>query len=525
MKVAGTPRYWFSEDTQAFHAWQEAKTQILAKSPMEAFSLEAQIRSSSVEGERKPTFGDGTQDYMMQRYKNLALIQISGNLVKSDSFWNRYYGQVSYDEIRRSVIMALSDRSVDGILAIMGTPGGTASGADAMASFFTKADQTKPFYAFAESDMCSGGYYLGAPAREIYAQRAALVGSIGVIMVHMDVLGAMQEQGITPTVFRAGEFKALGTPYEHLDKKSSASIQKTMDTYFAMFNQHVVDNRGFKDIPDLLAEAGEGRVFMAEEAKQVGLVDQVAELEDALEEISDKSKTQSGRSSQFSVTNVQQRGSSMNRKARMAAASGEALSPEQLAALAAGADPASLGISLEENPAGGDTDDEEGADKGGEGGEGGDKPSETEGGKKDDDGEGAETPNEPSQSAGAPAGVSLAEIMKLSQDLAEARVELKAAKKGEADALSQIEGLEATVKAQGAIVVQMIAHRQVALGFQPSDVASMTAEQHVELFGKLDSDFKERFKPGQVSRPSQEAVKVPSLGVVAGAAREMTGKL
>lgn len=526
-KVAGTPRFWFSEDIQAYHAWQEAKAQILAKSPMEAFTLQAQLRASNVEGERKPTFGDGTQDYMMQRYKNLALIQISGNLVKSDSYWNRYFGQVSYDEIRRSVIMALSDNSVDGILAVMGTPGGTASGADAMASFFSKADQTKPFYAFAESDMCSGGYYLGAPAREIYAQRAALVGSIGVIMVHMDILGMYKEAGITPTVFRAGEFKALGTPYEHLDKKATASIQKTMDNYFAMFNQHVVDNRNFKDIPDLLAEAGEGRVFMAEEAKEVGLVDQVAELEDALEEISDKSRGQSGRRSQFSVTtNVQQRGSSMNRAAKMAAAAGVELSDEQLAALAAGADLESLGFTAEQVAAmnaAAEGDEPEGGE--------GDKPAgkkddEPEGGKKDEPegGEGGDKPNDPQQAA-APAGFDLSAILKLSNELAEVKLQVSTSKANEETALNKVAGLEATISSMSAIVLQAITHRQVALGYQPSVTESMSAEQQVELYNKLDGDFKERFQAGQRSRPTQAAVKPATLSPVADAARGMTGKL
>lgn len=492
-----TPRYWFSSDAQAVEEWLQARAQIMSKSPLDLAAKQAEMRSSYAEEDRKPVFGDGSQDYMMQRYKNLALIQISGNLVQRDSYWNRYFGAVSYDEIRRSVLMALKDTSVDGILAVMGTPGGTVSGVDTLATFFSRADQTKPFYSFAETEMCSGGYYLGAPSREIYAQRAAQVGSIGVIMIHMDVSDMYKEMGISPTVFRAGEFKALGTPYEKLDKRARENIQGTLDSYFQMFNEHVVDCRGFKDVPDLLAEAGEGRVFMADKAKEVGLVDQVAELEDCLEDVSAKVQRSSGKKTQFAI-NQQSRTTAMGTTATGAKA--KALTAEQIALLAAGGtlDDQSADTSAQAAP-------------NAEGDDPATKPAVT---------------AEPAQPA-AESGQLLDKVLALGTENAQLKADLKTEQTAKADLATQVEGLQATIKGLATIVCQAIGHRQIALGYQPSDVSALTPDQQIEQFAKLDAEFKTRFSSGPASRPAQAESREggPALSPVAVAAQNMTGKL
>lgn len=485
-----TPRFWYTESLQAVHDWRAANDKIMGIPPVQIVADQAKIRLANDE-DRKPVFGDGQQDYMMQRYKNVALINISGSLVNRDSWYNRYYGMVSYQEIRRSVLLALADPAIDGILAMMNTPGGSASGADSMASFFSKANKRKPFYAYAESDMCSGGYYLGAPARQIYAQRAAQVGSIGVVMVHFDILKMYQEMGVEPTVFREGEFKALGTPYEHLDKKSKETIGKQLKSYFDMFNEHVTVNRNFANSQEMRDTAGEGRVFMAEEAKEVGLVDYVAELEDTLEDVSQKSTKAAGKRSQLAV-NRNYGGSTMG--AQKKDANLEAGQPAEIdldeqtiAALASGAPIEAA------KPAGeGDEPAEpvvEAAKPAGEGDEPADpvvEASKTEG----------DTPV-----AEAPKGdVTLAaEVTRLSRDLGLAEAKLSQLETDKATLQTQLDAQKATLASQRAVVAQAVTHRQAALGFQPNDTASMSDDQLLALYGELDNKFKERYSPGQRS--------------------------
>lgn len=523
----GSAKIWLSEDVQAFFEWVNAVTKIREKSPLETAAALAQLNGlnpkmlAGPEGERKAVFGDGRQDYMMQRYKNLALINISGSLVKNDNPWNKWYGLVSYDEIRRSTLLALQDSAVDGILLTMNTPGGSAAGADSMAGFFSKANNTKPLYAYAESDMCSGGYYLGAPAREIYAQRAASIGSIGVVMVHYDYLKMYQEAGITPTVFRAGEFKALGSQMEHLDKKATADIQARLDDYFKMFNEHVVEHRPFDSVDQMRATAGEGRVFMAEEAKEVGLVDQVAELEDTLEEVSAKAGKSSGKKTQFAYS---LRGNDMPRaQAQAAAASGKELSAEQLAALASGASPAE---SANAGPAA--------AASGVEGEDDPQAQASAESGAEGDDVEKPEVSaasDAPQEPAAAPAAgaqaVDLDKLIQLSNQVGTLTAQLETAKGEAAKAVADLQASEQLIAQLQGVVNIAINNRQVALGFQPSDVSSLNPQQGLELFNKLDADFKQRYQPGAKSAATQAPVTAPGVAVApaAKAARGMTGKL
>ena len=530
-----TARFWFSENVQAYADWLTVRDKILSCNPMELRSGKhpevalSSANSTNSADRPKPQFGDGRQDYMMQRYKNLALISISGSLVKSDSPWNRYYGVVSYDEIRRSVMMALNDPSVDGILAVMSTPGGAATGADAMASFFSRANKVKPFYAFAETDMCSGGYYLGAPAREIFAQRAALVGSIGVIMVHMDYLDMYKEAGINPTVFRAGEFKALGSPYEHLDKKAQANISKSLGNYFNMFNEHVVENRSYDSVEQMRETAGEGRVFMAEEAMEVGLVDQVAELEDCLEIVSDKSRKASGRST--SLYHMPKRGNTMKVKGK----DGKliTLSEEVVAALAAGADPASFGLTAEQL-ANAVEDEEAAAGDKPEAKVEGDKPeAKVEGDKPEakveDDKPEAKVEAAPSTGEGSLAGEISALVKQaasMATEIAQLKVDLRLANEKLSTAAA---ATEAATKERDALMMvarQAVSWRQTALGYQPSVSESLSAAELVDTFEKLDATFKERFKPGQksVSTAPATGAELPNNPQVT-AARSMTGKL
>lgn len=391
---------------------------------------------------------------------------------------------------------------------MMNTPGGAASGADAMASFFGKTAKTKALYTFAESDMCSGGYYLGAPSHEIYAQRAAQIGSIGVIMVHYDYLKMYQEAGITPTVFRAGEFKALGSSVEHLDKKATAKIEEMLQDYYGMFLDHVVENRDYSSVAELKESAAEGRVFFAEEAKEVGLVDHVADFEEALEEMSEKAGSNAGRRTQFAVNQkVQPRGTAMSKKAQAAAASGQPLSDEQIAALASGAEP---GVVATAAPSASESEGQE-ADPASE-----EPTAETE--------EVTDEPaaEEPAAQAAAPSADMTDKLIALSAELGATKVALKAAELAETKLREEMSVRDDQL-AQVVVVARMaVTNLQVALGYQPSVTDGMSAEQVVELHTKLRADFTGRFKSGAKAEPTRQAVAAVTDTPVSNATRKLT---
>ncbi len=507
----GSANIWYSADQDAFHRFANAQLEIQAKSPLELVQLQAELRRA--EEDVEAAFGDGQMDYMMQRHGNLALINVNGNLVKSDSWYNRYYGQVSYQELRRAISMALTDNDTDGIVLMMNTPGGSASGADAMASFFSKANKVKPVYAYAETDMCSGGYYLAAPCTKIYGQRAASIGSIGVVMVHFSYLKMYKEAGIEPTVLRAGEYKALGTPYEELDKKSRAALDKSLDDYFVMFNEHVVANRkAFSSVDQFRASAGEGRVFLGEEAKEIGLVDAVADMEDALVSMSGLAARSRKSVTQFGYqSNTTTRTSSMKRNGEAQAT----LTAQQLAVLASG-------VALEGL--------EQEADASAPGAPEAEASAEPTVSAEAETGaapaEAAPEASAPAASAEAPAAVDLSAVIALSSEngALKAKVEQLESSLQLADKRAE-EALAVSTKLEG-VAREACTRLQVALGYQPSDMSAMTGSQLAEQYAGLDASFKERYKPGQVSRP---AADVPAAtagnGALQRSARNLTKNL
>jgi hypothetical protein len=147
------------------------------------------------------------------------------------------------------------------------------------------------------------------------------IGSIGTLIVLENYSEAAEKSGVKYHVFRAGEFKALGLPYEPLSEKASAYIQDNLEKTNKFFLEHVSRSRNLmmSDRP----QWGEGQTFFAEEGVKVGLIDRVTTLAELI----------GGGAS--TPTTSDQRRFEMN------------ISQEKLAQIAAGADPKSV-LSAEE---------------------------------------------------------------------------------------------------------------------------------------------------------------------------------
>ena len=285
--------------TQQSH-WEHLTTELniskLTPSEKLHMSLEHRklmLRYDDDWGEDNPHREFGRQSHMMSRQGTLAVIHISGELTSTDSWINEFFGRVSYADIRRCVVKAVDTEDITGIVLDMDTPGGSACGIMELSDFLKEIDaSTKPIYTYTGTAMCSGGYWLGCVGRKIYASPMATVGSIGVIMAHQSYARMVADMGIDATVFRSGEFKALGHPLEPLDEKATKHLQASLDKTYDTFLEHVAENRGMS-VKTLRNTAAEGLVFPGSEAIDVGLVDELAYFDKALAEISQEISDQS----------------------------------------------------------------------------------------------------------------------------------------------------------------------------------------------------------------------------------------
>lgn len=231
------------------------------------------LDSAVASGSPAPEHMDG-----YSRHGNVAVVDISGPLTNSDSIWNSLFGIKSYNDIRNGLIEAASDPEVKEIVMNIDSPGGSPAGLPDVSSLIQKISAAIPVTAYSAGHMTSAAYWLGSAADKVYAGPTATVGSIGVITTHFDVTKNLEKEGVTPTVIRAGDKKALGGPYEELSKEARAEIQGQLDHLHDVFIGKVADHRGmsFGDVKKNLAD---GSTFIGEQAVSIGLADGITTLD------------------------------------------------------------------------------------------------------------------------------------------------------------------------------------------------------------------------------------------------------
>lgn len=227
---------------------------------------------------RLDSSGSGRKPYSVSN--GLAVIPIQGSLLKEfhyPPFWT------SYVVVRAMLETALADPEVRAIFLDIDSPGGTVAGFQDLAEAIYAARLRKPVFSWTDGMACSAAYGLGAAADLFAASPMAEVGSVGVMCVHTEWTKWDEKQGLTVTVFRAGEFKALGNEYEGLDAKASQVIQESLDGMYEIFRESVASYRGLS--LEKYEEWAEGRVFLAKDAVAVGLLDLACSRDEYLSRI------------------------------------------------------------------------------------------------------------------------------------------------------------------------------------------------------------------------------------------------
>lgn len=285
--VADSALQWFGDDT-SYSAYKDTLKR-MQTADLRQLAAAHNIRmwddddedTDDIEYGSDEEFG-GDYAYMLNKHGDIAVMEVYGSLVSKESWWNRYFGMVSYEEIRNAAIAA-HESGAKALLIDFDTGGGAVSGIGECSDFLMQfSDNVMPVYSYTGANMLSAGYWLGAVGKKVFSSTMALSGSIGVVSAHFSYYRQLKEAGIDVTMFRQGEFKALGSPYEQLDEKAKAEIEGRMKQFYDMFLGHVSLHRRM-DIPTLIKTAAEGRVFMGEDSRKVGLVDAIASFDKAIE--------------------------------------------------------------------------------------------------------------------------------------------------------------------------------------------------------------------------------------------------
>jgi len=179
--------------------------------------------------------------------------------------------------------LAASDSDVKAVVLRISSPGGTVSSADAMYEQILRFRKRtgKPVVAAFQEVAASGAYYIACGCDRIVAQPTSVVGSIGVIFYTFNISGTLNKIGAQSEALKSGPLKDMGSPFRPLNSEDRAVMQGMIDEYYARFVGVVTENR--PGIPSQsLKTVTDGRVFSGRHAKDLGLVDDLGLLEDAV---------------------------------------------------------------------------------------------------------------------------------------------------------------------------------------------------------------------------------------------------
>lgn len=202
--------------------------------------------------------------------KHTALIDLSGLIAEGEL--------ASSDSIVTALRHAFKDKNTQGVILRINSPGGTPVQAgyiyDEIIRLREKHPDT-PLYAVI-SDMCaSGGYYVAAAADKIYADKASIVGSIGVRMDNFGFVEAMKKLGVERRTLTAGKNKALLDPFMPVDKEVTQHMSNMLQNIHQQFINAVKKGRGDRlkqDVEGMFS----GLIWTGEQSLEIGLVDELA---------------------------------------------------------------------------------------------------------------------------------------------------------------------------------------------------------------------------------------------------------
>lgn len=187
------------------------------------------------------------------------------------------YGPIlNIQKVMAQLHEAKKNKNIKGVLLDVNSPGGAVAPSVELAHAIKELKQEKPVVAYASGVMASGSYYASIWADKIIANPGSMVGSIGVIFQGTNLEELMEKIGVKTQTVKAGKYKESGTPTREWSSYEKEELEKVIKDTYNMFVADVANARKLK-VEDHTKFA-DAHIFTSNQAKKVGLVDEVATL-------------------------------------------------------------------------------------------------------------------------------------------------------------------------------------------------------------------------------------------------------
>ena len=208
---------------------------------------------------------------------NLQKIDLSGPII-------------DVSKVLENIEKAKKDEHTKGILFVIDSPGGAVAPSVEVAYAIKELSSVKPVVTYASGVIASGSYYASIWSNKIIANPGSIVGSIGVIMQGFEAGQLLEKIGINAQTVKAGKYKESGTPTRKWTDFEEKQLQSVINDTYNMFISDVSSARKL-DVKNHTIYA-DAKIFTSKQAKEVGLVDEVATLNFAKDSLVELSKVQ-----------------------------------------------------------------------------------------------------------------------------------------------------------------------------------------------------------------------------------------
>ncbi len=217
---------------------------------------------------------------------NVAIVPLTGVITigsSSSVFEASVVDSTKFSKLLKDIS---EENSIKAVVLEINSPGGSPVASDEIGEAVKKLRLNKTVVSVIREVGASGAYWIASGTEKIFANRMAITGSIGVIGSHLEFAGLLKDYNVTYRRLVSGKYKDLGTPYKEMSLEEQEIYQKVLDGIHTEFIDEVSRNRNLSE--EKVRSLATGMFYLGSEAKELGLVDEIGNKEDAIKYIEAK---------------------------------------------------------------------------------------------------------------------------------------------------------------------------------------------------------------------------------------------
>jgi protease-4 len=239
------------------------------------------VKPTVVDGPVEETVVSDSKHFLCRN--KVAIIDVEGMILNARSSELLFgSGDNPMALFRERLDAAADDKHVKAVVLRINSPGGAVTASDIMYQDVIKFrhDTGKPVVACMMDVAASGAYYLAMGCDRVYAHPTTVTGSIGVIMNLYNAAGLFAKIGVTSNPIKSGPNKDIGNPARPMTPEERRLLQGIVNGFYDQFVQVVAKGRSMPE--ENVRKLADGRVYTGVQAKELGLIDELGYLEDAI---------------------------------------------------------------------------------------------------------------------------------------------------------------------------------------------------------------------------------------------------